>query len=116
MGRRRPANNLLLMRRWHAPSAATSPPARSTLSTSTPTASFTTLLGLLCRRRPVERSQHKRCNEVAYSWLQFLWMVIYVTNLAAGYLTYDFARSYLDSGGFTVRRRLVLAWIDVRNW
>jgi hypothetical protein len=60
--------------------------------------------------------EHKRCSETEYSWLQFGWQVIYVTNLAAGYLTYDFARSYLDAGGFTVQRRLHLAFQAVRNW
>ena len=44
-------------------------------------------------------------------WLQFFWQIIYVTNLATGYLTYDFARGYLDVGGFTIRRRLHLAWV-----
>ena len=57
-----------------------------------------------------------RCAELEYSWLQFFWLIIYVTNLAAGYLTYDFARSYLDAGGFTIRRRLSLAWVDIRVW
>ena len=58
----------------------------------------------------------KRCNEVQYSWLQFVWMVIYVTNFAAGYLTYDFARSYLDSGGFTPSRKVKDALWYVMQW
>lgn len=57
-----------------------------------------------------------RCSELKFSWLTLSWWVVYTTNLASGYLTYDFARSYLDAGGFTVRRRLYLAWIEIRNW
>ena len=60
--------------------------------------------------------QRKRCNETGYSWLQFAWHVVYFANLAAGYLTYDFSRAYLDAGGFTVRRRLELAYTAVRDW
>ena len=57
-----------------------------------------------------------RCNELSYSWLQFTWMVIYVMNLSSGYLTYDFARSYLDAGGFTIRMRIYQALISVVQW
>ena len=46
--------------------------------------------------------RRKRCSEIDYGWLQFAWTIIYVSNLAAGYVTYDFARSYLDAGGFTI--------------
>ena len=31
-----------------------------------------------------------------------IWQVIYITNLALAYVTYDFARSYIDAGGFTI--------------
>ena len=61
-------------------------------------------------------SERLRCSELHYDWLQFFWQIIYVSNLAAGYLTYDFARSYLDAGGFTIRRRLHLAWVEIRVW
>ena len=61
-------------------------------------------------------AERRRCSELGLSWLAFLWWMVYATNLAAGYLTYDFARSYLDAGGFTVRRRLILALVDIRDW
>ena len=59
---------------------------------------------------------NKRCNELEYSWLQFWWMVVYITNLSLGYLTYDFARSYLDAGGFTIRHRIYQAGVYVVRW
>lgn len=62
------------------------------------------------------RDARERCSEQGISWLSFVWKVIYVLNLAAGYLTYDFARSYLDAGGFSIQRNLALAWVDVRDW
>ena len=61
-------------------------------------------------------AERLRFSELHYDWLQFFWQIIYVTNLATGYLTYDFARSYLDVGGFTIRRRLHLAWVEIRVW
>ena len=64
----------------------------------------------------LRHSQRKACSELPLTWLSLSWWVVYATNLASGYLTYDFARSYLDAGGFTIRRRLYLAWIDIRNW
>ena len=64
-----------------------------------------------------ERHSHRwRCSELGVSWLALGWWAVYTVNLASGYLTYDFARSYLDAGGFTFRRRLHLAWVDIRNW
>jgi hypothetical protein len=64
-----------------------------------------------------ERHSHRwRCSELGVSWLALGWWAVYTANLASGYLTYDFARSYLDAGGFTFRRRLHLAWVDIRNW
>ena len=61
-------------------------------------------------------AQSLRCSELPISWLTLGWWIVYTTNLASGYLTYDFARSYLDAGGFNIRRRLYLAWIEIRNW
>ena len=59
---------------------------------------------------------HKRCSELPLSYLQFFWQIVYVANLVTAYLTYDFARSYLDAGGFTIRRNAWLAWLTVRDW
>ena len=58
----------------------------------------------------------KRCSETEYSWLQFQWMIIYIINLSAGYLSYDFARSYLDAGGFSIQRNIRLALVAVVQW
>ena len=60
--------------------------------------------------------ERKRCAEIAFGWLQFFWFIIYIANLALGYLTYDFARGYLDAGGFTIRRRLKIALDEIRVW
>ena len=69
------------------------------------------MVGLQARK-----DSSKRCDELEYSWLSFIWLVVYVTNLSAGYLTYDFARSYLDAGGFTIQRKVRLALIAVVEW
>ena len=58
-----------------------------------------------------------RCGELSIlSWLQFSWVLVYASNFVLGYLTNDFVRSYVFAGGFTIRRRAVLAWYLIRRF
>ena len=71
---------------------------------------------VVCREARRRCAERKRCSEMQLDWLQFFWQIVYVTNFASAYLTYDFARSYLDAGGFHIRRNLWLAWLTVKDW
>jgi hypothetical protein len=55
-----------------------------------------------------------RCDQHAFSWLQLLWTLVYVLNMAAGYFANDFARCYVDAGGFTTKRKTALALKELR--
>lgn len=56
------------------------------------------------------------CEELPFSWLQFVWMLVYLANLTVGYLTNDFARTYVDMGGFSSKRKTALALKELRMY
>ena len=48
------------------------------------------------------------CSAQRFSSWQPFWFTIYIGTLVMGYLLNDFARCYVDSGGFTMRRKASL--------
>eukprot|EP00327_Prymnesium_parvum_P015665 CAMPEP_0113234516 /NCGR_PEP_ID=MMETSP0008_2-20120614/3068_1 /TAXON_ID=97485 /ORGANISM="Prymnesium parvum" /LENGTH=773 /DNA_ID=CAMNT_0000081389 /DNA_START=74 /DNA_END=2396 /DNA_ORIENTATION=- /assembly_acc=CAM_ASM_000153 len=58
-----------------------------------------------------------QCSELPLlSWLRFTWMLVYFANLTVGYLTNDFARTYVDVGGFSTKRKTALALKELRMY
>ena len=49
------------------------------------------------------------CSAQRFSSWQPFWFTIYIGTLVMGYLLNDFARCYVDSGGFTMRRKASLS-------
>ena len=56
------------------------------------------------------------CDDSAHDSLRGWWQLLYVANLVTGYTLYDFTRSYVDSGAFTIRRKAKLGWDMVWKW
>ena len=54
------------------------------------------------------------CDEQKFSWMQLVWNLVYVMNFTAGYLMNDFARCYVDTGGFSTKRKTTLALKELR--
>ncbi|KAL3924253.1 MAG: hypothetical protein SGPRY_003973 [Prymnesium sp.] len=55
-----------------------------------------------------------QCSDAALSWLRFWWFAVYYANIAVGFFTNDFARTYVDVGGFSIKRKATLAFKELR--